>query len=98
MTPEKMHDALNESSVAFFESSLEIDMKRRTVTLPRICDSFSMDFGENPLAVLRHVLRYLNRDNWEKVSILLDGSKSPVVKYHDLKPRSHSRLHLVTQK
>jgi hypothetical protein len=98
LTPETMHQALNEASVAFFESSMAVDMKRRTVTLPKICDTFGLDFGEGPLAVLRHILRYLNRDNWEKVSLLLTGAKRPHVKFQDLKPRSHTRLHLVVQK
>lgn len=98
MTPETMHQSLNEASIAFFESSMVVDTKKRTVTLPKICDVFGLDFGEDPLAVLRHILRYLNRDNWEKVSILLTNSKAPTVKFQDLKPRSHTRLHLVIQK
>lgn len=100
MTPETMHHSLNEASVAFFESSMVVDMKKRTVTLPKICDTFGLDFGEDALGVLRHILRYLNRDNWEKVSILLSsgGGKAPSVKFQDLKPRSHTRLHLVIQK
>jgi len=98
MTPSSMHNSLNEASIAFFESSMIVDTKRRTVTLPKICDIFRSDFGEDALAVLRHILRYLNRDNWEKVSLLLEGSKAPTVKFQDFKPRSHSRLHLVIQK
>mmetsp|Transcript_19758 Transcript_19758/g.36793 ORF Transcript_19758/g.36793 Transcript_19758/m.36793 type:complete len:1713 (-) Transcript_19758:223-5361(-) len=98
MTPETMHNSLNEASIAFFESSMVVEMKKRVVTLPKICDVFGQDFGEEPLAVLRHILRYLNRDNWEKVSILLTNSKAPAVKFQDLKARSHTRLHLVIQK
>jgi 2-polyprenyl-6-methoxyphenol hydroxylase-like FAD-dependent oxidoreductase len=113
-----------------FQHSLVIDMRRRTVTLPKLCEMFRNDFGgintstgtgsstgtgtditggatstsvsqersqqERGLEVLRFILRYLERESWEKVTLLLNGPKPPVVKFQEMEARSHDSLQLMT--
>mmetsp|Transcript_2996 Transcript_2996/g.4552 ORF Transcript_2996/g.4552 Transcript_2996/m.4552 type:complete len:1659 (+) Transcript_2996:117-5093(+) len=95
MKPENMYIHLNEASVALFDYCLQVDMRKRTAILPKICDTYRSDFGSNSQEVLRHILRYLGRENWEKVSILLTGQKQPIVKFQDMKCRSHDSLQLI---
>jgi hypothetical protein len=87
---------LDGASVAMFNHCLAIDMKKRTVILPKLCEMFRNDFGNNSHEVLRYILRYLERENWEKVSMLLNGAKLPVVKFHEMECRSHDSLQLIT--
>jgi hypothetical protein len=96
LRPDNLFPHLNEASFALFHHSLSIDMKRRTVTLPKLCEIFCKDFGTTPHEVLRYILRYLERDNWEKVSLLLNGPKPPVVRFAELECRSHDSLELAT--
>lgn len=95
MRPENLYVHLNEASIGLFEYCFSVDMKKRTVVLPKVCDTYRGDFGSNVQEVLRHSLRYLGRENWEKLSILLTGQKPPIVKFHDMKCRSHDSLQLI---
>ena len=95
MRPENLYVHLNEASIGLFEYCFSADMKKRIVTLPKVCETYRADFGSNAQDVLRHCLRYLGRENWEKLSILLTGPKPPIIKYQDLKCRSHDSLQLI---
>ena len=86
---------LNEASIGLFEYCFSVDMKKRTVVLPKMCETHRADFGSNVQEVLRHCLRYLGRENWEKLSILLTSQKPPIVKFQEMKCRSHDSLQLI---
>lgn len=96
LKPDNLFIHLNDSSFLLFEKCLQIDMKRRIVTLPKICDTYRTDFGINSAEILKYILRYLQRDNWEKITLLLSGSKFPTIKYYEMECRSHDSLQLMT--
>ena len=95
MTPENMFHHLNEASIAIFETFLDVNVKNKTVTLPKLLETFKGDFGGTPQEMLRHILRYLGKENWGKVSILLTSPRPPFVKYLEMKCISHDSLQLI---
>lgn len=95
LKPETLYSRLNDSSVELFNRTLQVDMKRNTILLPKVCDLYKQDFGGDTQEVLRHILRYLGREQWENVSLLLTGAKIPLVKYHDFKLVSHDLVELI---
>jgi hypothetical protein len=96
MTPENMYHHLNDAPVALLAAYLDVNVKSKIVTLPKLLETYKGDFGSNPQEVLRHVLRYLGKEDWGKVSILLTAPKSPMVKYFEMKCVSHDSLQLIT--
>jgi hypothetical protein len=96
LRPDNLYMRLNDSSVDLFNRSLQVDMKRNVVILPKVCDLYKEDFGNDTHEVLRHILRYLGREQWENVSLLLTSPKLPTVKFHDYKFVSHEHLELVS--
>lgn len=95
LKPDNLFIHLNEASVGLFHHSLTVDMKKRIVILPKLCEIFRNDFGNNSQEVLRYILRYLEREDWEKVSLLLNGPKPPTIKFHEMECRSHDSLELI---
>lgn len=95
LTPDNLYHHLNEASIALFRTYLDVNVKNRIVTLPKLLDIYKGDFGTTPQEILRHILRYLDKENWGKVSILLTASKPPFIKYLDMKCISHDSLQLI---
>lgn len=96
VTPETLYARLNEVSQIAMSHSLKVDSRRRTVVLPKVCDVYRADFGEDVVQALRHCVRYLGREHWEQVSLLLTESRPPTIKFQELRTRSHSKLRLIS--
>jgi hypothetical protein len=96
LRPDTLYLSLNDASLSLFSHTLLLEMKKRTVTLPKCCEMYRNDFGESSYEVLRHILRYLGREQWEKVTLLLNGPKQPTIKFHEMECRSHDSLQLIT--
>lgn len=72
--------------------TIEIDAKKRVVTLPKLCSSYLQDFASkstksshvSPIDCLRVIVTYLNRsDRHEVVKMLSEGSV-PSVKFKNV--------------
>ncbi len=96
ITTETMYTRLNDACLDVFTRCLHVDHKRGSIILPKVCDLYKDDFGGEPMDLLRHILRYLGREQWESASLLISNGKQAVIKYHDIKFVSHDHIELVT--
>eukprot|EP00607_Mallomonas_marina_P002075 CAMPEP_0182433928 /NCGR_PEP_ID=MMETSP1167-20130531/66493_1 /TAXON_ID=2988 /ORGANISM="Mallomonas Sp, Strain CCMP3275" /LENGTH=270 /DNA_ID=CAMNT_0024623203 /DNA_START=86 /DNA_END=895 /DNA_ORIENTATION=- len=71
LMPDTFYSQIKVCSQLFVSSGINIDVIENTVTLPTIFKIFRDDFGSDPLVLLRHCLRYLEQQQWEKLSTLL---------------------------
>jgi len=84
---ENLHNLLNKMSTDFITNSLYIDSNKRTVVLPEVVKFFLRDFGDGTTVVmLKLILRFLDRQEWEALSWLLQageekGGNGVTVKY-----------------
>lgn len=86
VTPTNIYEILNNLSFEIFNKYLNVNSKNRVIILPKMIDIYKNDFGGNPNEILRHILRYLDKENWANVSSLISsGSKLPVIKYIEIK-------------
>jgi hypothetical protein len=95
LTPENMYQQLNDAPIALLGSYLDVNVKNKIVTLPKLFETCKGDFGSSPQEVLKHVLRYLGKEDWGKISILLTAPKPPMIKYFEMKCVSHDSLQLI---
>lgn len=94
LTTENLYEKMTEAAQLLLTRTMKVDSKRRTITLPKVCDIYRGDFGEDPHVAIRHCLRYLEHEQWEVASPLLNDNKPPHVRFHSLKCQSHETLTL----
>lgn len=96
-SPTSQDEQLTNAAVRFIDYTLRLEAKKRTILLPKVCDSFRADFdpSESSAMVVKVCLRYLDRDKWERVSWTLAGAKAPAIKYMPFKLKTHESLHLI---
>jgi hypothetical protein len=93
--PETMQATLESASLRLINTTIRIDLKKRTVLLPKVCDMYRNDFGGSSQEVLKTIVQFVDGDNKEKLLLLISGARPPVVKYHDMKCQSHDSLQLI---
>ena len=57
---------MNDISTAYIQNSIQIDGKRKTVTLPEVCKVYRDDFGDDSVGVLKYLLRFLEKGSWTR--------------------------------
>ena len=93
--PDSLQATLESASVGLINSTIRIDLKKRTVFLPKVCDMYRNDFGGSSQEVLNTIMQYVDGDNKDKLTFLLSGTRPPIVKYHEMKCQSHDSLQLI---
>jgi len=73
---------LNEIATRQIERVMKVDSNKRVVVLPEVCKVFRDDFGDDNVACLKFLLRFLTKQNWEVVSwVLVEKDKGKEVKF-----------------
>jgi hypothetical protein len=85
LTPEHLFSQLNEQSVAFLRRNVTVDVSKRLVVLPRVCDVYRHDFCSDGvtagLSCVRYCLSFLDTERANGIKTLLDDESSIVIRY-----------------
>lgn len=82
--------------------------KQRTIYLAKVCDLYRADFDplaasltsssgseSSGLRIIKVLLRFLDRDKWERVSWVLAAAKAPACKFTPYTRKCHESLNLI---
>jgi len=100
-TPKSLPRTLQEAALLHLNQNVRINLKKRTVTLPKPCEIFSKDFGDSPIAVLKRCCRYMDHKRAEDVmQLLASGDQSShllgiEVNFRSFQFISHNNMQLV---
>ena len=77
----------------FLMDQVEINAKKRLVTIPKVCDVYRNDFGMGDcLVCLSQILRYLDEVNQLSIASLLENGGQITVKFKQASDRFHPSL------
>jgi len=96
LTPDDLDEQLSACSTAFLREQVSVDLARKTVTLPKVCEVYRNDFGDGDAnCCVHYCLQYLDENTQAQ---LLEWLKlgSPYIRYHHPCDRFHSRLRLLS--
>lgn len=72
---------------------MQVDMKRSTVVLPKVCEVFRNDFGPgDSLSVLKFCVASMEAEAASKVRLMLIDEHKLVVKYQHTSEQYHASL------
>jgi hypothetical protein len=95
MTPRFVEEQLNASCAAFMDNNqLVVDTRRRTVTLPKVCEVYKNDFGHDSLSILKYCVGVMDEDTANFVRLLILDEKNLVIKFQHTPDQYHSTLKL----
>ena len=95
LTPQTMDDKMDVSAFLFLMDTVKIDLEKRTVFLPKVCDVYRDDFGDG-LVCLSRCLIYLDTKSQLAIGGLLEGGVVSV-KFSHASNGFHSSLMLMDQ-
>ena len=85
LTPDHFLSQLNDQSASFLRQTLTVDVAKRLVVLPKVCDVHRYDFSNDGatagLACLRYCLSFLDPEKANAVKALLQDEGSIVIRY-----------------
>lgn len=83
---------LNKAAAVFLKQELEIDIKRRLVILPKICEIYKNDFGESSLAILKFCMGGLDEGTASTIRVMMMDENNLVIRYQHTSEAYHSAL------
>ncbi|CAB9508403.1 expressed unknown protein [Seminavis robusta] len=98
LRPERIEDQLSTASVAFLESQLSVDVIRRCVLLPRVCEVYKNDFEDEASGCLYYCSRYLDSATVNALKRMLREETTLTIKYQSSADQYHTKLVLRKEK
>lgn len=95
LTPDELDQQLSACSTMFLRKQVSVDLPRKTVTLPKVCEVYRNDFGDGDAnCCVHYCLQYLDNKTQHQ---LLEWLKlgSPYIRYQQSCNRFHSCLELL---
>ena len=78
---------------SYLMSQVEINVKKRVVTIPKVCDVYRNDFGMGDcLVCLSQILRYLDETNQLLIATLLENGGQITVRFKQPSEKFHANL------
>jgi hypothetical protein len=82
LSPDNLESELNNYCTAFLQKELNIDRRRKTVTLPKICEVFRSDYGNgDSLSCILFCSQFTDDESRDTLMDLIDEGKQLVTKY-----------------
>jgi hypothetical protein len=96
LRPQTVDEQLNAACAVFFANKqLVVDSKRRTVTLPKVCEVFRYDFGPgDSLSTLKFCVGGMDEDTAIITRMLLVDEHNLTVKFQHTSDQYHASLRL----
>ena len=101
LTPDRLQSQLDAAAALFVRSQLTVDVSKRVITIPKICDVYRHDFGNGDHTVaIMFCVTFLNGNDREDVMRLLQNeSQGPLyMKYQPTSEQYYSCLKAWTDK
>mmetsp|Transcript_23947 Transcript_23947/g.44519 ORF Transcript_23947/g.44519 Transcript_23947/m.44519 type:complete len:594 (+) Transcript_23947:57-1838(+) len=94
LTPRLVEQQLNNACAVFLANKqLVIDTRRRTVTLPKVCEVFKHDFGAgDSLSILKFCIGGMDEETANTVRMLLMDESTLIIKFHHTQDQYHASL------
>lgn len=94
LTSRQMEQQMNAALAAFLANKqLVVDARRRTVTLPKVCDVFRNDFGSGEsVAILKLCIGGMDEETASSVRVMLTDENNIVIRFHQASENYHSSL------
>ena len=92
--PDLLDEQLRDSASAFLARQVEVDVARRTITLPKVCEIYRRDFGSGDgYDCISFCLQYLDDDTQDAIiDLFVDETNSPRVQYRSSEQEFWSNL------
>ena len=98
LRPDKLEEQLSTAAVVFLESQLSVDVIRRCVLLPKVCEVFKNDFDDEGSGCLYYCSRYLDSATVNALKRMLREETTLTIKYQSNADQYHTKLILRTDK
>jgi len=97
LNPEVMEEQLNAATSAFLSRQVTVDVSKRVILVPKICDVYRKDFGEgDPYDCVSFCLQYLDEATQEKIiELFTDETNAPSIRYRSSSDHFQSNLQLM---
>jgi Protein of unknown function, DUF547 len=97
LTPENLSGQFTKASKMALMHSISVDFGWRIVTLPKVCEIYRGDFGEDAVTILQHCLTYVDKTGvGADITSLMEGeSKPPQVKFLKFAYETYKKMKLV---
>lgn len=95
---ENMEEQLNVATTEFIKRNISVDMARKTVYIPKVCDIYRNDFSSETNAAasacLRYCLVFLDGPVAARINQLLRDESSLIIKFQPVADEYHGSLRL----
>mmetsp|Transcript_22242 Transcript_22242/g.33297 ORF Transcript_22242/g.33297 Transcript_22242/m.33297 type:complete len:855 (-) Transcript_22242:172-2736(-) len=99
LTTDTLEEQLTSISTRFLRANSSVDVSKRTVTLPKICEVYKNDFGSDFPSIYNYFLQFMDEENqntWiEMINSETHGNSSISFKFHHSPDRFYSILKLL---
>jgi hypothetical protein len=92
LRPEQLEEQLSTAAVIFLESQLSVDVIRRCVLLPKVCEVFKNDFEEEASGCLYYCSRFLDSATVNALKRMLREETTLTIKYQASADQYHTKL------
>ncbi len=93
-----MEEQLSTAAVVFLESQMSVDVVRRCVMLPKVCEVFKYDFDDDASGCLYYCSRYLDSATVNSLKRMLREETTLTIKYQNSADQYHMKLILRKEK
>jgi len=92
LRPENVEDQLCTAAVVFLENQLSVDVIRRCVLLPKVCEVYKNDFDDEASGCLYYCSRYLDLATVTALKKMLKEEATLTIKYQPSADQYHTKL------
>ena len=96
LNPTHFLGQLNEQSAVYVRNNVTVDVARRVVLLPRVCDVYRYDFAPEGSsaahACLRYCLSFLDAERAQAIRTLLEDEATVVIRFQPASEHYHTTL------
>ena len=97
LRPETLDDQLSTASVLFLENQLAVDVIRRCILLPKVCEVYRHDFENEASGCLYFCSRFLDQATVNALKRMLREETTLTIKYQPSAEQYHTKLNLQEQ-
>jgi hypothetical protein len=94
LRPKDVELQLNAAAAVFLKQELIIDTKRRLVILPKVCEIYRNDFGQDYLACLKFCMGGLDEGTASTIRVMMMDESNLVIRYQHTVEQYHISLKL----
>lgn len=95
LSPSNFDEKLSQCATSFFHRNVSVDILRKSITLPKVCEVYRDDLGGAEDVCLSYCLQYFDEDSRSDTLKLMSTFESSSIKYQSYCDKYVSSLNLV---